>query len=268
MKKILVIGDGCIDKFQYGVCERICPEAPVPVFKPTTKKQNSGMAVNVYENIKSLGFRFQVDIITNKILPTKTRLVDEVSNQMLVRVDEKDNVENIDSETITNINFEKYSAVVISDYNKGFLDENDISFISDSAKKSESIVFLDTKKMITSFLVKNIDFIKINEKEFKENFGITNYNNNLIVTLGSKGAIYIDLTKSKSETKHIPIEDEHPVRDLSGAGDTFLASLVVHYLKNNDVLEAIKFANKCASWVVTQKGVIAVDLNKINNGTS
>ena len=52
MKKVLVIGDGCKDVFQYGKCERLSPEAPVPVFKPTKTTSNGGMAVNVYNNSK------------------------------------------------------------------------------------------------------------------------------------------------------------------------------------------------------------------------
>ena len=60
------------------------------------------------------------------------------------------------------------------------------------------------------------------------------------------------------------ITEKHDIRDLSGAGDTFLAALVAEFVKNNDICEAIKFANKCASWVVTQKGVVTVDLTKIN----
>lgn len=54
-KKILVIGDSCKDVFRYGICERLCPEAPVPVFKPQSIRVNGGMCLNVVENIKSLG---------------------------------------------------------------------------------------------------------------------------------------------------------------------------------------------------------------------
>ena len=51
--KILVIGDSCIDKFIYGSCERICPEAPVPVFNPLSSTENIGMAGNVKNNLES-----------------------------------------------------------------------------------------------------------------------------------------------------------------------------------------------------------------------
>ena len=52
--KVLVIGDSCEDVFIYGDIERISPEAPIPVFKPTHEKSNSGMAKNVSSNVESL----------------------------------------------------------------------------------------------------------------------------------------------------------------------------------------------------------------------
>ena len=246
MKKILVIGDGCKDVFQYGRCERLCPEAPVPIFKPTKIITNGGMAINVYNNLLALGI--DCDIITNSGI-TKTRYVDEVSNQMLIRIDENDAVPPITAETaLDSIDYEKYAAIIISDYNKGFLSEDDIYIIT----QSHEWVFIDTKKEINNWC-SNAYCIKINEHEYKQNRKALSqhYHNNLIVTMGKKGAIL-------NERQVFPIEEEHEVRDLSGAGDTFLAGLVADYIKNNDIRRAIKFANKCAAWTVTQKGVVVV----------
>ena len=53
--KILVIGESCQDVFEYGVSDRLCPEAPVPVFNPTKTVKNGGMAMNVYRNLEALG---------------------------------------------------------------------------------------------------------------------------------------------------------------------------------------------------------------------
>ena len=63
--KVLVIGDSCTDKFIYGECNRICPEAPVPVFNPIEQKSNGGMAKNVFNNLKSLASKWDIDLITN-----------------------------------------------------------------------------------------------------------------------------------------------------------------------------------------------------------
>ena len=249
MKKVLVIGDGCKDVFQYGKCERLSPEAPVPVFKPLKSKSNGGMAVNVYNNIRALGV--EADIITDSGV-TKTRYVDEVSNQMLLRVDENDEVENILLCDLAKIKYDEYSAVVISDYDKGFLSETDIIYICNN----HPLVFMDTKKKIGNWAY-GVEFIKINKKEFDANSEnlFKEYNGELIVTLGKEGAMHW--------MNKYPIKIEHPVRDLTGAGDTFLAALAVKYLENRDIQEAIMFANKCSAWVVTQKGVAVVDLNKV-----
>lgn len=253
MKKILVIGDSCKDVFQYGRCERLSPEAPVPVLKPTKTFNGGGMAYNVHSNLLALGV--DSDIITNTSMPIKTRYVDEVSNQMLLRIDENDKVNRIAIEELRGIDFTKYVAVVISDYNKGFLKEHDIEYLS----INHPLVFMDTKKKIGEWC-SDVNIIKINEGEFKENseFLMTYIINHgdLIVTKGNNGSTWNCI-------EEFPIEDEHDVRDLSGAGDTFLAALVADYIKNNDIRSAIRFANKCASWVVSQRGVVVVDLDKI-----
>ena len=76
------------------------------------------------------------------------------------------------------------------------------------------------------------------------------------MTKGKDGAIL-------NHSEEFPIEVEHEVRDLSGAGDTFLAGLVASYVRNDDICESIRFANRCAAWVVSQKGVVTVDPEKI-----
>jgi bifunctional ADP-heptose synthase (sugar kinase/adenylyltransferase) len=250
MKKVLIIGDSCIDVFVYGNCKRLSPEAPVPILNPINTVVNDGMAYNVYRNVKSLGVF--CNIVTNDDKPRKTRYVEKESNQTLLRVDENDVIERISQNELLGIDFKEFDAVIISDYNKGFLSEEDIEFIS----TQHNWVFMDSKKKLGNWC-SFIDVIKINEKEQISNMDWIpeNYNKYLIVTLGSRGSMYNNVI--------YPIEEIHPVRDLSGAGDTYLAALVAEFLKSTDMEKAIKFANKCASWVVTQKGVTVVDLNKM-----
>lgn len=252
MKKVLVIGDSCTDIIEYGRCDRLSPEAPVPVFTPTNTTTNGGMIINVYNNLKAL--YIECDVITNDYKPVKSRYVDEVSNQMLLRVDTNDKIEPIERKRLEDINFNQYFAVVISDYNKGFLSEADIKYISEQ----HDLTFMDTKKKIGDWC-SNIKFIKINEKEYNENSDYlrVGYAGNLIVTRGRDGAML-------NNALIYNIENEHPVRDLSGAGDTFLAGLVAKYIKTSDIRSAIEFANKCASWVVTQKGVTVIDVDELS----
>tara|TARA_Y100000114_G_scaffold139467_1_gene143479 strand:+ start:748 stop:1476 length:729 start_codon:yes stop_codon:yes gene_type:complete len=238
--KVLVIGDSCIDEFIYCDIERICPEAPVPVLKPIRSQQNPGMASNVVTNLEALGAK--VDLVTNISKIKKTRYVDTRSGQMAMRVDENDQCTRYKGvyETVD------YDAIIISDYCKGFLIEDDIEAF---AERATCPIFLDTKKQLGKWCEK-IDFIKINEFEHKKNFEtIPNYPsliNKLIVTRGSKGCEY------KNKLYPVP---KVPIKDVSGAGDTFLAGLTVEYLKNNNIEQAIKFANECATKVVQKRGV-------------
>jgi D-beta-D-heptose 7-phosphate kinase/D-beta-D-heptose 1-phosphate adenosyltransferase len=252
MKKVLVIGDGCQDIFRYGTCDRLCPEAPVPVFVPTRFVINGGMVINVYENLKALGVN--CDIVTNDDRPIKTRYVDEVSNQMILRVDEKDRIKRIGKKDLKLIDFSKYYAIVISDYNKGFLEEEDIKYITDN----HNLTFVDSKKNFNFSWSDNIKYIKINEKEFNANkeYLTNRYKNNLIVTVGKNGAIL-------NNKDHFKLEHKTDVKDLCGAGDTFFAALVADFIKNDNICTAITFANKCASWAVSQKGVTVIDASKV-----
>ena len=242
--RILVIGDSCIDEFIYCDIERICPEAPVPVLKPTKTTTNPGMASNVVENLKSLGA--ETDIITNDNFIKKTRYIDTRAGQMVGRVDKNEKCERYQGETYDVVD---YDAIIISDYCKGFLTEDDIEAF---AERATCPVFLDTKKQLGKWC-ENIDFIKINEFEHKKNFErLPDYPfilNKMIVTIGSKGCKYRD--------EIFPVQGVS-VKDVSGAGDTFLAALVLSYLKNNDIKSAITFANECATKVVQKRGVAVI----------
>lgn len=243
-KSILVIGESCLDVFYYCDCTRLAPEAPVPILDFRSKTENRGMAYNVFKNIQSLNV--DCNIVTNynwkKI--TKTRLVDYKTNQMFLRLDnsKKYNRVNLDK-----IDFSKYGCVVISDYDKGFLLEEDISKIADS----HSNTFLDTKKIIGDW-ARDIKFIKINEVEYEKSKKIFDkklYFNKLVKTVGPKGCDYKDKNYSVPDIE---------VKDVSGAGDTFIAGLACNYLHTKDIVDSIKFANKCATQAVSQKGVVSL----------
>jgi bifunctional ADP-heptose synthase (sugar kinase/adenylyltransferase) len=123
--KILVIGDSCTDIFRYGKVTRIAPEAPVPIIVPELETTNPGMAGNVVANLKALGA--EVDFVTNTTEIRKVRYVCSKYNHLLLRVDENDTCEPFN---IGLLYLNKYDAVIISDYCKGFLSEEDIKQIS------------------------------------------------------------------------------------------------------------------------------------------
>jgi len=244
--KFLVIGDSCTDFYHFGNCERLSQEAPIPVFQLLRTEKKNGMALNVVANLEGLGN--EVDNIVNKQEINKKRYIDEKTKQHLLRVDEGDHesIESITDEQIDNIDFSKYDALVISDYDKGFLTPRRIKSILDKA--SDCPVFVDSKREDLSVFVNCI--VKINQKEFRYSESLPRFSE-LIITLGKNGAMWYN------EKKKFPTE-EVDVFDVCGAGDTFLAALATAYLSCNDISESIEFANECATYSVCQLGVYAI----------
>lgn len=241
---ILVIGDSCTDIFRYGKVTRIAPEAPVPVIVPEKEIANPGMAGNVVANLEALGAN--IDFITNKTEIRKIRYVCSKYNHLLLRVDENDTCERISEKKM---NLVKYDAVVFSDYCKGFLTEDDIEYISGFF---DVPIFLDTKKILGEWAY-NVSYIKINNHEYERNKEVLDNDpilkNKTIVTRGKYGCDY--------QGKNYPTQ-EVAVKDVSGAGDTFLSGLVVEYARSKNIDKAIDFAQECTTIVVQKSGVSTV----------
>jgi bifunctional ADP-heptose synthase (sugar kinase/adenylyltransferase) len=242
--KITVIGEICTDIFVYGETKRLSPEAPVPVFNPLYIDRNFGMGGNVVENLKSLNQDVWVKHISQFQPIKKTRYVDDKSNHMFIRVDEGE-------ETVTPLELtdsvideiKESDAIIISDYNKGFLSEK---ILLEIAYHSRFIV-MDTKKKIGSDIINSFNFIKLNESEFHKQELNEKSEQKIIITLGSKGAQYMG--------EIFPSPEPKETIDVSGAGDTFTASFTLKYLENKNVKESIIYANKMASIVVSKRGV-------------
>jgi bifunctional ADP-heptose synthase (sugar kinase/adenylyltransferase) len=247
MSKILVIGETCDDIFIYGEVNRLNPEAPVPIITPKYQVTNKGMAENVYRNLESLGAT--VDLVCNSDNIKKIRYVDDSYNYILLRIDIGDDVNRINLEDLPN---DEYSAVVIGDYNKGFLETSDIIKI---CKKYTCPIFLDTKKELGSW-VNGVDYIKINNSEYQRNKKLIDDTllSKTIVTRGKEGC---NFNGNNYPTKSVE------VKDVVGAGDTFLAGLVFKYIENNSIEESIEFANLCSTQVVQKRGVGIVDKNEL-----
>lgn len=247
---VLIIGDSCIDEYIYCTTDRFCPDAPVPVIKPQSYVCNEGMAGNVADNLRALGAT--VELITNSNQIKKTRFVDSRTNHMFIRVDEgEDDIFPIAQETLENIEWEKYDAVILSDYCKGFLDYPAINY----AASKHPVTFLDTKKLVNDEM-SDIKFIKINDVEYEFSSGMMAdwWKEKMIITRGPKGAEF--------QESVYPVE-EVDVRDTSGAGDTFLAGLVYAYINEQDIASAIEFANRCATQVVQKKGTAKINKSEL-----
>ena len=239
--RILLIGDSCTDVYVYGEVTRLNPEAPVPVLEPHRESSTNGMAWNVYNNL--LAFDTEVYLLTNQEKITKTRYIDEKSNQHILRVDDESPLEPMDYE----LPEDEYDALVISDYDKGFLTQKKIFELT---QWFDGPVFIDSKKTT----LPGDAYIKINEEEFKK---ITHYNpETLIVTKGGKGAEYNGKLYEGEKVK---------VYDVVGAGDTFLSSLVYFYLLYGTIEKAIPYANKASAIAVQNFGTYVLTENDVKD---
>ena len=219
-----------------------------------------GMSGNVRKNLEELGCA--VCHITNENKIIKTRIIDSKFNNHIVRLDdhnegcdtlEDSHIEDIEDKIISKIRFD---AVIISDYDKGFLPYDSAKHLIDTIRKynEDCPIFVDTKK--TDVSCYNEVFLKINELEsarIKNN----GKENNVITTLGKRGAMYNGKMYDSRKTD---------VSDICGAGDTFISSLAFSYLcENKDIEKAIKFSNISSSISVRNIGVYSPTIEDLKD---
>ena len=239
MSQITIIGESCLDVFVYCDAVRLAPDLPVPVLQEIHVETNPGMAANVQRNIEARSV--STNLVTNKNWDeiVKRRYIHDGSNHMFFRVDTPHNIARFNVQELDL----GADVIVISDYNKGFLSESDIEFIC----KSHPLVFLDTKKVLGKW-AENASFIKINNYEYmnSKRYLTKTLSQKIIHTRGQEGCDF--------QGKNYPVE-KIEVRDTSGAGDSFMAALVVDFLKTTKIEDSIIAANDAASRVVRTRGV-------------
>ncbi len=301
--KILVIGDLMIDHYLWGSCERISPEAPVQVINVGDESMSLGGAGNVINNLNALGAQVDViSVIGNcetsgklkallanikvntkylitqnkRITTKKTRIIS--SQQQVVRYDHE-STDEISDESQKSIlaSFKKlvsnYDAVLLSDYGKGVLTiELTQSLIAIANNKNKKVLVdpkgLDYSKYRGSYL------LTPNKKEASEATKInitddasltkaitqlkTEYDLDVsLITLSEQGvAIYDDKLRV-----HPTVSRE--VFDVTGAGDTVLASLGFALACGYKIDAAVEFANLAAGVVVGKIGSAIATLNEI-----
>jgi D-beta-D-heptose 7-phosphate kinase/D-beta-D-heptose 1-phosphate adenosyltransferase len=258
MKKYLIIGERCQDRFVYGKSNRLSPEAPIPIFSPISEVKTLGMAMNVYNNLKAMisSGTDKVSYVVSKAASVKTRFVDDKTNHYFLRVDSEEKYDRIQFSEKRLKQIREADCIIISDYNKGFLMEEDILLIRKLNKKVW--IFLDTKKIVSKKMLDAVNFLKMNLNEWKNNmqnenfkkFVFTKRHSKIIVTLGDEGAMYNgELFETREVVKTL---------DVSGAGDTFLAGLAFSFINIGDIKKSIDIANSYASDVVKKRGVSCI----------
>jgi D-beta-D-heptose 7-phosphate kinase/D-beta-D-heptose 1-phosphate adenosyltransferase len=241
--RFLVIGDACHDIYHFGTIKRLNPESSAPLLTVHKTDIRGGMAYNVAANLRAFGVETVVEL--PKIGSSfKTRYVDEKTGYQFLRVDD-DRDPDRKYKDMCDHDPADFDAVVVSDYNKGFLTENDIATLSRFKH-----CFIDTKKRNLGGL--GPAWFKINAAE---EAALISRPTNLVVTLGADGARHNSTTVAPG----FPVD----VVDVCGAGDTFLAAFAFAMTSGCNVPTSMNFANRCAAITCTKIGTYALKSHEV-----
>lgn len=286
--RILVAGDVMLDRYWYGDVTRLSQEAPVPVVKMLREECRAGAAANVAMNCASLGKDVTLIGITgsdesenqlrncltgriydallsdDRIATTqKIRIIGR--HQQITRVD-------IDGHTESNMVTEAalqripdHDIIVFSDYGKGAL--NDVQNLIQYAKRLGKTVLVDPKGHDYS-RYSGADIVKPNLDEIREMTGgwsceeQLNNKINKIRTEANIGMILLTrgpggMTLYDGDVFHINSTAKE-VYDVTGAGDTVMATIAVMLTKGMDLKGAARAANYAAGVVVGKFGTSTV----------
>src|SRR3989344_5395404 len=261
-KRVLVIGDIMLDKHLHGEVSSLSPlGAKVYVGGIVGNDEAQRKLFEIFENNN-----IDTSCILKSNKPT-TQKIRGMSRQHLFRIDYED-TQNIDEQEEEKLLFmiknkiRDIDAILLSDYNKGTLTENLITNII-------KLATADCKPKNFSFY-KDLDLLKPNEKEAFEMAKVSdieeagkiiseNLNSHVIITRGNEGMSIFERNKIP---KHIPARAKQ-VYDVSGAGDTVLATLTLSLLVGNSLEESAKLANEAASIVVSKPGVVTLTLDEL-----
>ena len=233
--KVLVLGDACIDEYRYGNITRVNPESAAPLLSYVSSEERLGMAHNVAENLIAFGLEVEIRVPTE--VSRKIRYIDQRTRDHLLRVD----IDCVCKPYELEASYD-YDAIVISDYNKGFITAETVIAIRE---RFHGPMYMDTKK--TDLAKFEGIYLKINELEYNSAVSLPS-EEYTIVTYGSKGCRYMG---------ELYPTDKIEIVDVCGAGDVFLAALVSKHLET-DINIALPFANTKASMSCQTLGTVCV----------
>ena len=289
---ILVIGDIIIDKYIDGSVGRISPEAPIPVLNATSSYHRLGGAANVANNISSLGAKctlvgkaghdanydlliellennkIDAHLIKSKYFKTisKTRIIS--NEHQIVRIDEElieDTNESEISQILEYVQGKLFDIIIVSDYNKGFINQNlitelqnlDIPIIVDpkpdniSLYKGVHTITPNKFEAFKAYSENDIEVVAIKlRKEIKTN---------VVITMGKEGVM---LCCSGNNVKRIPTTAQQVI-DVSGAGDTFISVYSLFIALKCELQEAVEIANIACGLVVKKIGTATISMGEL-----
>jgi rfaE bifunctional protein kinase chain/domain len=301
-KKVLVAGDLLLDSYTIGKAHRISPEAPVAIIHVQSSEERPGGAGNTILNLVSMGAEVTAlgrigNTSGNTLLeslrkenvnvqgifteegystPVKNRIV--ADNQQIIRVDHEVNTPingELESKIIEQLPalLHGISVVAISDYGKGFLSPRLLKALITTAKSLKIFIIADPKGIdFTPY--SGVDLIKPNFSEaciaahlpktapleaiasaIIDSTDISY----LIITRSEHG---ISLFDKESKRTDFPVKAKQ-VKDVTGAGDTVLATLALAIANNLSLETAIEFANVAAGIAIEEFGCARITLAKL-----
>ena len=301
--RVLVVGDVMLDRYWYGAVDRISPEAPVAVVRVTRTEERVGGAANVASNIVALGAKASLltvvgdDEASHKLealvassgttpyfgrdarLKTTVKLRVIGRQQQLIRLD-FENTPEAEVLVSQSARFEKlcptHDAVLFSDYGKGGLAH--ITLLIDHAKAAGKVVLIDPKG--TDFnRYKNASIITPNRAELEQVVGtwsteteLHSKAHNLRTSLNLQALL---LTRSEAGMTlfdeqgqlHIPAVARE-VFDVTGAGDTVIATLAALTAAGMSLRDAVPIANQAGGIVVGKFGTATVSYAELFSAIS
>ena len=296
--RVLVVGDAMLDRYWYGAVDRISPEAPVPVVRVTRTEERIGAAANVAYNIVTLGAQaslltvvgedeasHQLEALVAKTgitpyfgrdarLKTTVKLRVIGRQQQLIRLDFENTPE---SEVLASQSaaFEKlypsHDAVLFSDYGKGGLAH--IPLMIEQARNAGKVVLVDPKGSDYA-RYKTATVITPNRAELEQVIGVwaddsdlqTKAQNlrqslNLHALLLTRSEAGMTLFDDQGQL-HVPAVARE-VFDVTGAGDTVIATLAAMAATGISLRDAVPIANRAGVIVVGKFGTATVNYTEL-----
>lgn len=303
--KVLVIGDLMIDSYLIGNCDRIALDAPVPIVDVNEEKDVLGGAGNVVRNLASLGAKVSVmSVVGNddnaKFIKSmldevgaksflleqkgrktskKTRIIS--ANRQVFRFDHESR-NNISFENVKNLysklqeKIKAYDVILLADYGKGVLtrdftqkiisyaNKNGVKTVvdpygTDYSKYQGAYLIIPNKSeasVATGIEIENDDRLLDALKEIKNKFETQE----AIITLSEQGVALLKESKL-TVLPTVPLE----VYDVTGSGDTLLASIGFALALENDIITSLEFANLAAGVVLRKTGTATVSIDEIQS---
>ena len=296
--RVLVVGDVMLDRYWYGAVDRISPEAPVPVVRVTHEEERMGAAANVAYNVVSLGAQSTLltvvgdDEASHKLealvaqtgirahfdrdaqLKTTVKLRVIGRQQQLLRMDFENTPETevLASQTSAFINLlPKHDAVLFSDYGKGGL-----AHVSDMIARAQAAgkpILIDPKGTDYS-RYQGATVITPNRAELQQVIGHWQDETDLqvraqalrerlslqaiLVTRSEEGMTLFDAQGEVSVSAQA-----REVFDVTGAGDTVIATMAAMVAAGMSLRDALPLANRAGGLVVRKFGTAALSYEEL-----